>query len=349
MQFGTVMSCSGPLHEDTLETKPLYDRILELSIAAERAGVEYLWTQEHHMINMLQSPSALIAAVQIAQHTTVRVGTAVVVLPYRNAIQVAGEVAQADNAMNGRLELGVARGAYGYEFEKFAIPFATSRDNFIETLEAMKVLLENEKTESSFHGDFVNFDDVYVWPRPVQKPMPPIWLGAQSPAAIEDAARRGYNVMTALFLWDDDHAANLAAAFKRGQAGSHQQDTKFCVSRYAYVGEDEKDAEARIDELLDHWRIHQQLHDFSHKANPRGIILPREQENEPSRQKIRDTLMIGTEDHFAEKAARYADMGVDLLNLGINYGPPHERTLASLGAMSDVIGKVSGATPAVVA
>jgi alkanesulfonate monooxygenase SsuD/methylene tetrahydromethanopterin reductase-like flavin-dependent oxidoreductase (luciferase family) len=346
MQFGTVMSCSGPLHEGAPENTPLYERVLELSKAAEAAGVAYLWTQEHHMINMLQSPSALIAAVQIAQHTTVRVGTAVVVLPYRNAIQAAGEIAQADNAMNGRLELGVARGAYGYEFEKFGIPFETSRDQFIETLEAVRLLLGNEECESSFHGKFVNFEDVYIWPRPVQKPMPPMWMGAQSPAAIEDAARRGYNVMTALFLWDDDHAASLAAAFKRGQADSDRKDTKFCASRYAYVAQDQQDAEARIDELLDHWRVHQQLHDFSHTTNPRGIIRPRVQESEPTRQQIRDTMMIGTADHFAEKARRYAGMGIDLLNLGINYGPPQDKLLQSLQAMAPVIASVDDSAAA---
>jgi alkanesulfonate monooxygenase SsuD/methylene tetrahydromethanopterin reductase-like flavin-dependent oxidoreductase (luciferase family) len=339
------MSCSGPITAEVAESKPLYERVLELGIAADQQGIDYLWTQEHHMINMLQSPSALIAAVQLAQHVKAKVGTAVIVLPYRNAIQAAGEVAQADNATSGRLQLGVARGAYGYEFDKFGIPFDTSRDQFIETLDAMRLLLSNEDSESSFHGKFVNFDDVYIWPRPIQKPHPPIWLGAQAPAAIEDAARRGYNVMTALFLWDDDHVANVAAAFKRGQEQSDRKDTKFCASRYAYLAENEADAEARIDELLDHWRIHQQLHDFSHTANPRGIIRPRVQENEPTRERIRETLLIGTEAHLVEKIERYRDMGVDVLNLGINYGAPHERVLNSLNGLGEIIAKYRTPSP----
>lgn len=72
------------------------------------------------------------------------------------------------------MQWGVARGAYGYEFEKFGIPFQTSRDRFIETLDAVRLLLSNEDSESSFHGYYVDFDDVYVWPRPVQRPHPPL-------------------------------------------------------------------------------------------------------------------------------------------------------------------------------
>lgn len=341
MEIGVVVSCSGAIRTGYEESVPLYERVKQMAIAAEQAGAAYIWTQEHHMIATLQSPSALIAATQIAQHVSVRVGTAVVVLPYHNAIQIAGEIAQTDNAVGGRLQLGVARGAYGYEFKKFGIPYETSRDQFIETLEAVKLLLENDQAESSFHGQFVDFEDVYIWPRPLQTPMPPIWLGAQAPPAIEDAAARGYNVLTALFLWDDDHLANLVECFRRGQARSGRTDTKFDASRYLYVAKDEADADARVDELLDHWRIHQQLHDYSHTNNPRGVIRPRVQKDEPSREKIRETLLIGTADHVAVKLRKYAAMGVDVLNLQINYGPRHADVMGSLTRLGELLADLS--------
>jgi alkanesulfonate monooxygenase SsuD/methylene tetrahydromethanopterin reductase-like flavin-dependent oxidoreductase (luciferase family) len=347
MDIGAVMSWSGSLGSEYEETIPIAERLRQLAVTAEKAGVTYLWTQEHHMIHTLQSPSALIAAAHIGQHVSVKVGTAVVVLPYHDAIQIAGDIAQTDNVLGGRLQLGVARGAYGYEFEKFHIPFEKSRDKFIETLDAVKLLLEQEDKESSFHGEFVNFDDVYIWPRPIQKPTPPIWLGAQSPAAIEDAAARGYNVLTALFLWDDDHLANLVEAFHQGQKRGGHADTKFCASRYLYVATDEADADARVDELLAHWRVHQQLHDFSHGDNPRGIIPPRPQENEPTREQIRDTLLIGTADHVTAKLDRYEEIGVDLINLQLNYGPRHEHVMASLGRLGEILDARKAKTEAV--
>jgi len=343
MEFGTPI-VYGEAHKRFNETVPLYERILEMSKAADRAGVSRIWFQEHHMIALGQSPSALISCVQIAQHVKARVGAAVVVLPYHNAVQIAGEIAQADNATGGRLELGVGRGAYGYEFSKFGIPFEESRGRFIETLDAVRELFLNSESESSFHGEFVNFDDVYVWPRPAQLPHPPIWVAAQTLPAIEDAARRGYHVLHQSFIWDDQHVQSVVDAFQSGKAqGGH--DVQLAVSRYAYLAEDEADAEARLDDLLDNWRVHQQLHDFSHTKNPRGIIEPVVQQNEPDRDELRERVMIGTEDHIIAKIDGYEQMGLDILNLGINFGSPLDKVVGSLERLAPIIAKRTSAVP----
>lgn len=105
MEFGVFLSY-GEFREDRVQEKRLYERMLELGVTADREGVSYLWAPEHHMIYMLQSPSALLPVVQLAQHVEAKVGTAVVVLPYRDAIQVAGEIAQADNLTRGPVAVG---------------------------------------------------------------------------------------------------------------------------------------------------------------------------------------------------------------------------------------------------
>jgi alkanesulfonate monooxygenase SsuD/methylene tetrahydromethanopterin reductase-like flavin-dependent oxidoreductase (luciferase family) len=338
MEFGTPI-VYGEAHARWDEDMALFERILELCKAADRAGFTRIWFQEHHMIALGQSPSALISCVQAAQHVKARVGAAVVVLPYHNAIQIAGEIAQADNATGGRLDLGVGRGAYGYEFEKFGIPFAESRDRFIETLDAVRELLSNEATESSFHGQFVNFDDVYVWPRPLQKPHPPIWIAAQTLPAVQDAARRGYNVLHQTFIWDDEHVKSVVEAFHRGKEEGGHEHIQLAATRYAYLAENEADAEARLDDLLDNWRVHQQLHDFSHTSNPRGIIQPVPQENEPDRDELRERVMIGTEDHVVSKIELYRDMGLDILNFGINFGSPFEVIRGSLDRLAPVLAR----------
>jgi flavin-dependent trigonelline monooxygenase, oxygenase component len=339
MEFGTPI-VYGKAHSRSGETMPLYDRVLQMAIAADRAGFSRIWFQEHHMIALGQSPSALISCVQIAQHVKARVGAAVVVLPYHNAIQIAGEIAQADNATGGRLDLGVGRGAYGYEFEKFHIPFEESRGRFIETLDAVRELLVNSASESSFHGEFVDFDDVYIWPRPLQQPHPPIWIAAQTLPAVQDAARRGYNVLHQTFIWDDAHVASVVEAFQAGKAeGGH--DVQLAATRYAYLAEDQADAEARLDDLLDNWRVHQQLHDFSHKKNPRGIIEPVVQENEPDRDELRARVMIGTEDHIVAKIEAYDEMGLDILNLGISFGTPLDKIRGSLERLAPIVAKYS--------
>lgn len=332
MEFGVVLGFTGPQGQERTEKKSLFDRVLELAVESDRLGIDYLWAQEHHLIEVIQSPSALITCVWIAQHVKAKVGTAVVVLPYHDPIQVAGEVAQADNATGGRLQFGVARGAYKYEFEKFGIPFESSRANFIEKLDAVRALLENseKEKETSFHGEFVNFDDAYIWPRPLQRPHPPIWLGAQAPEAIRDAARRGYNVLTSLFLWSDEHVAALATAFKEGQAESGRTDTRFGITRFAYFAEDEADAENAVTQMIDKWRVMQQLHDFSHTKNPRGIIEPRPMENEPSREEVRTNALIGTEKEILDQLGFYRDLGISIVNLAVNFGCSHEQVMGSI-------------------
>ena len=325
MEFGTPI-VYGQGHNERSDDPALYDNILQLAIAADKAGVERIWFQEHHMIALGQSPSALISCVQIAQHVKARVGTAVTTLPYHSAIQVAGEIAQADNATQGRLDLGVGRGAYGYEFDKF---------------DAIRELFKHDDKESSFHGKHVNFDDVYIWPRPLQKPHPPIWIAAQSFAAVQDAARRGYNVLHQTFIWDDERLASVIEAFNKGKEDGGNPDVQLAATRYTYLAKDEADAEARLDDLMDNWRVHQQLHDFSHKSNPLGVIRPVKQENEPDRDEVRERVLIGTEDHVAAKIEKYEAMGLDILNMGINFGMPFESILGSLDRLAPLISRYS--------
>jgi alkanesulfonate monooxygenase SsuD/methylene tetrahydromethanopterin reductase-like flavin-dependent oxidoreductase (luciferase family) len=338
MEFGVFLPYGGVPDEVAGDGPSVYDRMLDLAKVADGNGFGYVWVPEHHLIYFNQSPSALLPLVQIAQHTSnVRLGAAVIVLPYHDQpIQTAGEIAQADHLVGGRLEVGVARGAYAYEFKKLHIPFEESLGRFIENLEAIRLLLENEGTESSFSGKFVNFEDVYVWPRPLQRPRPPFWMASQTAPAIEDGARRGYDVMHATFLWDDDHVADMVGAFERGKAQSERSDQKFAITKFMHCAEDEADVEARIDELLEHWRIHQQLHDFSHSENPLGIIRARVQENEPTKDEIRKNLMIGTESWIREKVEKYQDMGVSMINVS-PFVRDHERARASLERFGNII------------
>jgi alkanesulfonate monooxygenase SsuD/methylene tetrahydromethanopterin reductase-like flavin-dependent oxidoreductase (luciferase family) len=323
------------------EQESLSDRMLDIAIAGDRAGVSYVWTPEHHFVHFLQSPSALIAATQIGQHVSCRVGTAVIVLPYHDPVILAGEIAQTDRALGGRLELGFARGAYKYEFEKLEIPFEQSLPIFIEKLEALQALLTSDETPSSFHGVHVDFSETYIWPRPLQKPTPPMWMGSQSPAAVQDAGRRGYNVLNSLFLWDDEYVATVARAFAAGREEGGHTGTKLGLTRYSLIVESESDIDARIDELVYGWRIHAQLHDFAQNSDAIGRVSSRPQEKEPSREELKRTMLIGTAEQVAEKLEFYESVGVDLVNLNQSFGAEHERVLDSTRAFAPIIEKFS--------
>lgn len=334
MEFGIFLPYQVNSEGEEMET--IYDRMLELAITADRAGAGYIWTPEHRYIHLLPSPSSLIPAVQIAQHVTCRVGTAVVVLPYHNPLQLAGDIAAADQTMGGRLELGVARGAYRHEFEALHLDFSRSKEHFAEVLESLELLFKNEDSGSSMDGEFVQFEDVYIWPRPRQRPHPPIWIGAQSLPSIEDAARRGYDVMHSLMLWDENHLSDVVQAFQTGRDESGRSDTRFAVTRFASIVESEEEVDEVIDSLLHGWRIHMRLHDYTDNADGRGVVTSKPHPSEPSRDLMKRNLLIGTKQQVMDRVGEYAELGVDILNLNVSTGLSHEKTLEGLSQFGDI-------------
>ena len=92
---------------------------LELVRLADQGGFETAWTPEHHMIEMTAAPNPFTILTHWGAHTTrIRLGTAVVTAPYWHPVRLAGEAALCDLLIGGRLEFGIARGAYQYEFDR---------------------------------------------------------------------------------------------------------------------------------------------------------------------------------------------------------------------------------------
>ncbi|RUZ61604.1 LLM class flavin-dependent oxidoreductase, partial [Mesorhizobium sp. M7A.F.Ca.US.003.02.2.1] len=95
--------------------------LLELAQMADAGGFETLWTAEHHTIECTISPNPLMTLTWLAQHTQqIRLGTSTLVAPYWSPIRLAGEAALCDHLTGGRLEFGIARGSYQYEFDRMA-------------------------------------------------------------------------------------------------------------------------------------------------------------------------------------------------------------------------------------
>src|SRR5690606_14556416 len=94
---------------------------LELVKLADQGGFEIAFAAEHHTIEFTISPNPLMLLTHWANHTKrIRLGTGTLVAPYWHPIRLAGEIALADLLMEGRLEVGIARGAYQYEFDRMA-------------------------------------------------------------------------------------------------------------------------------------------------------------------------------------------------------------------------------------
>jgi alkanesulfonate monooxygenase SsuD/methylene tetrahydromethanopterin reductase-like flavin-dependent oxidoreductase (luciferase family) len=123
-----------------------------------------------------------------------RLGTAVVVVPWHNPVLLAEQAATLDLLSGGRFDFGVGKGYRDSEFASFCIPKEEATERFDE---AMEILRKAWTTPGRFshHGKRWHFENIVVEPRPVQQPHPPFWMGAGSPEGITRAGREGYNLL----------------------------------------------------------------------------------------------------------------------------------------------------------
>jgi probable F420-dependent oxidoreductase len=167
--------------------------------AAEAAGFESVWTGEHIVLPDPQVPpspvpagtpfiDSAVALGFIAAHTkTVRLGTGIIILPQRNPVVLAKELASVDVLSNGRLTFGIGIGYLKPEFDAIGAPFDHKGARTEEFLAAMIALWSMDQPE--YHGKFVSFGGINAMPRPVQKPHPEIVFGGHTKEAYGRAAR----------------------------------------------------------------------------------------------------------------------------------------------------------------
>ena len=176
---------------------------------AEQRGVGTLWVGEHVVLfdeyastypyaedGRIPMPagSGLLEPLStlsfLAAHTsTVRLGTAMVLLPQRNPVYTAKEVSTLDWLSNGRVDFGVGVGWLEEEFDAVNVPWPHRGRRTDEYLEVLTTLWCDET--SSFEGEFYSLDPCSMFPKPVQHPHPPIHIGGESDAALARAARAG--------------------------------------------------------------------------------------------------------------------------------------------------------------
>lgn len=187
MNFGLIYDFRNPARWQRPVAK-LYAEQLEQIAYAEQLGFDSVWITEHHFIEDGYTPSVLPIAAAIAARTSrIRIGTWVLLLPLHNAIRVAEDAATVDIISNGRLDLGMG---LGYRIEEFDA-FGVDRRHRGRLMEEGVELIRRAWTEDrvTFDGRFYQVQNLDVTPKPVQRPHPPIWLGARGPAPARRAAR----------------------------------------------------------------------------------------------------------------------------------------------------------------
>lgn len=225
--------------------------------AAEEAGFESVWTGEHVILPDPQAPPSpvpanypmldpAIALAFVAAHTTkIRLGTGIIILPQRNPVVLAKELASTDVLSNGRLIFGIGVGYLKPEFDAIGAPFDHKGARSEEWLAAMIALWSMPQPE--FSGRWVKFKGVNAMPRPVQQPHPEIVFGGHTMEAYSRAARLAKGWYG--FAQDLDGTAKCVEGLKAAckAAGRRFEDVEVSITPNARVKVDRDTAKRYAD------------------------------------------------------------------------------------------------------
>ena len=199
---------------------------------AEKMGFDSVYAVEHHFNpGYSHSPCPEILFAAASQRTkTMRMGTAVQLLPIAHPIRLAERIAAVDILTNGRYDFGIGRGAYTKEFVTFDKPHAMGETKELNRelwSECLEIIQKCWTLDSFTHeGKFYNFPEpISVVPKPVQKPHPPIFAATGSVESYELYPKMGYHIMPTTAVQPIDRLApNLATAQRAWKDAGHEAD-----------------------------------------------------------------------------------------------------------------------------
>ena len=275
MQFG-LFGGARTKRGDGAADSHAYDDFIAYVVEAERLAFRSVFLVEHHFTGAGQISASLTLLAYLAAHTrTIRLGTAVIVLPWHNPVLLAEQAATVDLLSGGRLDLGVGKGYRASEFAGFHVPMNEATDRFDESIAVIRKAWTSPD-RFSHHGERWHFDDIVVEPQPLQVPHPPLWLAAGSPDSIRRAAREGYNLLLDQ-LGSIDLTIERAALFRDEcqRIGRPYRPTMIGATRALQIVRDEAGRQAAYETRA---RVVRTIGDLARGGGP---LLPPERDDAP--------------------------------------------------------------------
>jgi alkanesulfonate monooxygenase SsuD/methylene tetrahydromethanopterin reductase-like flavin-dependent oxidoreductase (luciferase family) len=232
------------------DQRQLYEEMIELCRIAAEGGMHAIWTGEHHGMNFTIAPNPFLNLIDLARRfPDIRLGTGTVIAPFWHPIRLAGEAAMTDIITGGRLDIGIARGAYSFEYERMSpgLDAWTAGQKMRELVPAVKGLWAGNYEHQ---GDHWQFPKTTSAPLPVQQPHPPLWVAARDPNSHEFAVSQGCNVQVTPLHLGDEEVQSLMDRFNAAcDKFPDQPRPKIMVLRHTYVADSEADAQLGAEEL----------------------------------------------------------------------------------------------------
>src|SRR5215204_7606890 len=315
MRFGLFGGASARRGVPAAESARGYHDYVEYHVEAEALGFHGSFVTEHHFTGIGQISATLNLLTWIAARTTtLRLGTAVIVLPWHNPVLLAEQAATLDLLSAGRLDFGVGSGYRYNEFAGFCVPMEEANARFDECLDVIvKAWTANEPF--SHKGRWWQFDDIGVEPPTAQRPHPPIWMGAGGESSVRRVAERGYNLLLGQYASPADVGRSIAA-YKAGveARGRRFDPLSVGVTRAFFVCDTAVEKEDALQR-----RLANRVRQLKLATRPDGTVHggPDRATGDPDTVN-RNSAMYGTQDDIAEKLdeLRRAGVGYVLVNGG---------------------------------
>ncbi|MEL6959883.1 MAG: LLM class flavin-dependent oxidoreductase [Pseudomonadota bacterium] len=319
----------------------LYSDFIDLCKMADDGGMRAIWTGEHHGMEFTIAPNPFITLVDLAHHTkNVRLGTGTVIAPFWHPIKLAGEAASADLLTGGRIELGIARGAYSYEYERM-MPGMDAMEAGLRMRETTPLLPKLWEGDCAHEGEFYSFPATTSAPKPAQTGGPPIWIAARDPNSHAFGVQSGFNIQVTPLWQGIEEIEILMGRFNTACADYAGPRPKIMLLHHTYVGSDADDMALGAQELsrfycyFGAWFQNKRPVTQGHIAALSNDEMAANKMMSPENM-ARD-LTIGTAQDVIDQIKRYEDLGFDEYSFWIDSGMSAERKRASLARFIDEV------------
>ena len=342
MRFGWLsLSLSPAREQDNLRIHQIIAQVQE----AEALGFKDVWLTEHYFTGESVYNDAIVFASALAMKTkNIRIGFAVVQMPFHHPVRLATQLALLDNLSNGRIDVGVGKGTVFNEYEFIGYGLRSS-DSRKRTQESLEILSEAWKDQPiQYEGEFYNVNVPAIRPAPVQKLGPPIWRSVISTESFRDCGRLGIPILTARLP-----VSSIASRWKLYQEGmdegghgidfQNQLLQKNALWRNVYVAESDAQAEDELNIMLIKTRQH--MMEVREALNPKDFVInpetlslwtdPSVSHEEGAAMAIKTGSIFGSPKKVKEQVAELHDAGVRHLLCQTGFGDmDSDRNLTSM-------------------
>jgi alkanesulfonate monooxygenase SsuD/methylene tetrahydromethanopterin reductase-like flavin-dependent oxidoreductase (luciferase family) len=329
MDLGIGLLSAQRQPNETRSTAALYNEVLEIGTAADQAGLDSVWTSEHHFTDDEYLSGTMPTLGALAALTeNVKIGSAVALTPLYDSVRLAEDSATVDAFSDGRLALGLSVGYLDFEFDNFGVPKNERTDRTEDTIN----LLRNawEPGELNYDPEFHPVSpDATVTPTPDTPPE--IVLGAIAKPAVRRAARMadGWCANEALSI-DDIQKRQNDIQKVRAEEGIEGEFTTYVI-QYGFIGDTYEEAWETVRESL----FYQQRKYAEWSGDEPGEQLPDTQRDE-----LEETALIGTPEDIIEDLQAYRDaLGDDTHFIFRTYYPgvETEKMTECIGRLGDEV------------